>query len=148
LAEQLTAGGFQRDGNLLRREQGEVAVTVDLTDGAVTIALTDEQNLELERSCETRVYGETRGAVDAAQQRLEAELQDRLEREAEEHKQQLQREVTDRLERQLADLQRELDQAANRVTAEALKRKAAQLGRVKEISDDPQTGTLTIVVEV
>jgi hypothetical protein len=36
----------------------------------------------------------------------------------------------------------------NRVTAEALKRKAASLGQIKEMTEDPQAGSLTIVVEV
>ena len=45
-------------------------------------------------------------------------------------------------------LQKELDQAVNRVTAEALKRKAAQMGQIKEMTEDPQAGSLTIVVEV
>ena len=56
--------------------------------------------------------------------------------------------MTDQLEAQLGDLRQELDQAVNRVTAEALKRKAAQLGQIKEITEDPQAGSLTIVVEV
>jgi hypothetical protein len=41
-----------------------------------------------------------------------------------------------------------LNQAVNRVTAEALKRKAAQIGAIKEITEDAQTGSLTIKVEV
>jgi hypothetical protein len=56
--------------------------------------------------------------------------------------------VTDRLEGQLRDLRQELDQVVNRVTAESLKRKAAQLGQIKEMTEDPQAGSLTIVVEV
>lgn len=148
LAEQLVARGFERDGQVLRREQEGVAVTVDLADGTVTVGLSEEENLQLERSCEGRVYGETRGAVEAARERLEEEVQSRLEGEAEDHQRRLQQQVTDRLERELAGVQAELDQAANRATAEALKRKAAQLGRVKQISDDPQSGALTIVVEV
>ena len=34
------------------------------------------------------------------------------------------------------------------MTAEALKIKAAQMGQIKEITEDPQSGSLTIVVEV
>ena len=48
----------------------------------------------------------------------------------------------------LGDLRRELDQDVNRVTAEALKRRAAQIGQIKEMTEDPQSGSLTIVVEV
>ena len=56
--------------------------------------------------------------------------------------------VTDRLERKLGDVREELDQVVNRVTATALKHKAAQLGQIKEITEDAQSGSLTIVVEV
>ena len=55
---------------------------------------------------------------------------------------------TEPLEARLADLQVELAQAVNRTTAEALKRKAAQLGRIKEMIEDPLAGSLTIVLEV
>jgi len=44
----------------------------------------------------------------------------------------MQTKVTDRLEAQLGGLREELDQVVNRVTAEALKRKAAQLGQIKK----------------
>ena len=60
----------------------------------------------------------------------------------------MQAEVTDKLEARLGDLRRELDQAVNRVTAEALKRRAAQLGTIKQLTEDPQSGSMTIVVEV
>ena len=36
----------------------------------------------------------------------------------------------------------------NRVTAEALKIKAAPMGQIKEITEDEEAGSLTIVVEV
>jgi hypothetical protein len=150
LAEQLISRGFQREaeGDVLHRKQNGVSVSVDLADGAVTISLQDEVNLRLERSREGAVYGETRGDADAARAQIKKELEGQMSKEADEHQRQLQQSVTERLEGELADLQRELDQIANRVTAEALKRKAARLGRVKQITDDAQTGELTIVVEV
>jgi len=43
-----------------------------------------------------------------------------------------------------AQLRKELDQVANRVTAEALKRKAAQLGQIKEMTEDPESGSLFV----
>ena len=45
-------------------------------------------------------------------------------------------------------MRKELDQVVNRVTAEALKKKAAQMGRIKEVSEDKASGSLKIVVEV
>lgn len=52
------------------------------------------------------------------------------------------------LEGKLRDLRAELDSIANRVTAEALKVRASQLGEIREITEDPETGSLTIKVRV
>jgi hypothetical protein len=60
----------------------------------------------------------------------------------------LETEVTKKLQDSLADIRRELDQVINRVTAEALKKKAAQMGRITELSEDKASGSLTIVLEV
>ena len=47
-----------------------------------------------------------------------------------------------------AAMRKELDQAVNRVTADALKEKAAQIGQIKSLSEDAATGSMTIVLEV
>ena len=52
------------------------------------------------------------------------------------------------LEGKLGDLRKELDQISNRVTAEALKQKAASMGEVQEVSEDPESGSLTIRVKI
>ncbi|MEQ8790514.1 MAG: hypothetical protein RIC55_29730 [Pirellulaceae bacterium] len=148
LAEQLLARGFEQDGDVLRREQNGVVVRVDLADGTVTISLEEDEHLTLERARDGQVFGESRGEADAATDKIRKDLARELSKEAQEHQAQLQQRVTERLEGELADLQRELDQTANRVTAEALKRKAAQLGNIKQVTDDAETGELTIVVEL
>jgi len=79
---------------------------------------------------------------------LRQELQRDLEKKVGDKTSGLQSKVTDRLEGQLGDLRQDLDKVVNRVTAEALKRKAASLGQIKEITEDPQSGSMTIVVEV
>ena len=55
--------------------------------------------------------------------------------------------MTAKLEGQLRDLREELDGAVNRVTAEALKQRARELGEVQEIHEEPN-GSLTIKVRV
>ena len=61
---------------------------------------------------------------------------------------QLQGKATQELEEKLCDLQPELSDVVNKVTREALKQKARQLGSVKEVSEDEETGSLTIKIEV
>ena len=84
----------------------------------------------------------------AAEKRLREELLKELEGKAERSAGMLDSEATDQLEAALGDLQGELDAVVNRVTAEALKAKAAQLGEIKQISEDAQSGNMTIVLEV
>jgi len=71
-----------------------------------------------------------------------------LEKQAKDREAELQKQATDQLEAEVGELRKELDQAVNRATAEALKQKAKQLGQIKEMTEDPQTGSLTIVLEV
>jgi len=115
----------------------------------VTVQAEDTEEVQLRGDKEGAVYDEqSRGSRKQTQEALRAALRQDLEKEATGRTADLQKKVTDRLEAQLDDLQQELDQAVNRVTAEALKRKAAQIGQIKNMTEDPQNGSLTIVLEV
>jgi hypothetical protein len=148
LAEELERRGFERTGQTLVRKQDGVTVTVDPRTGTVTVQAEAAQQVNLEREREGHVYDDIGPGQKKAKEALREELKKDLEKEAKKEEGRLQTEVTNRLERQLADLRRELDQAVNRVTAEALKVKAAQLGQIKEITEDAETGSMTIVLEV
>ena len=52
------------------------------------------------------------------------------------------------LEKHLQEIQPEISQIVNQVTRDALKQKAQQMGTVTEISEDAESGSLTIKVEV
>jgi F0F1-type ATP synthase membrane subunit b/b' len=104
--------------------------------------------VDLEREKEGRAYDDAGASAEATRKALREDARKDLERQAAQETAKLQSQVTDRLERELAGLRQELDQAVNRVTAEALKVKAAQMGQIKELTEDPQSGSLTIVVEV
>jgi hypothetical protein len=106
------------------------------------------RDVSIEAQREGLAYDDIGPAEKTVKKSLQKQLQSDLERQAKHEQGKLQSEATKRLEGELADLQKELNQAINRVTAEALKRKAAQLGAIKEMSEDPQTGSLTIKVEV
>ena len=149
LSDELERRGYTREkgGTLVRRDQG-VTVTIDPAKGTVTVAAVATENLSLEGQKDGRTYQETGPQAQRTRQALREELQRDLEQKASKKEAGMQTQVTDKLEAQLGGLRRELDEAVNRVTAEALKRKAAQLGQIKEITEDPQVGSLTIVVEV
>ena len=146
LAAELEPLGFERDGDGMRRtgEDG-VEVEIDLKTGAVTARLGAEAEVSA-RITRTRVAD--RRNPDPSRAALAAEVSEALEAELDARSRELSGAVAERLEQALRDLRAELDPAVNRATAEALKRRAAQLGQVKEISEDPETGELTIVVEV
>ena len=150
LLEQELAGlGFQRQGDLLVRQQNDVTVEVDATTGTITARVEADEQLELEKEGEAVVYDDlTRKQSQQIQESKREELQEQIQKEVNEVESQLQKEVTDRLEAELVDLRGELDQAVNRITAEALKQKAAQIGQIKEMTEDQESGSLTIVLEV
>lgn len=151
LAADLAQRGFQRTGQLMVREDPDgVQVSVGVSGdnaGQVTVRIAREQSIDIEVEHSRRVYIDEVDADSeraALKQRVDREILNR-ERAAEE---QLSAEATAVLERKLRDLRAELDAIANRVTAEALKVRAGQLGEIREIMEDPETGSLTIKVRV
>ncbi len=147
LERELAAAGFEEreDGQWVRVDDEGVEVRVDPKEGTVTVSAGTEQQVEISREREVRAWAENDSAT---RERARAELKADLENELDEQQKKLQGEVTKKLEGKLGDLRRELDRIGNRVTAEALKRKAASLGEIQEISEDPQSGSLTIRVKI
>jgi FtsH ternary system domain X5 len=148
LREELKQRGFaEKDGRLVRQDEG-VTVEIDPNCGEVVLTSAAKRDVSIEAEREGLAYDDIGPAEKTVKKSLQKQLQSDLERQAQREQGKLQSEATKRLEGHLADMQKELNQAVNRVTAEALKRKAAQLGAIKEMSEDPQTGSLTIKVEV
>jgi hypothetical protein len=148
LAQELQRRGYQRDGDVLARTTDGVTISVDVAAGAVTVAAQSCAEVELQGEREGRAYDDEGRSAKQVREELGRQLQSDLDKRAADQEAALQTEVTDRLEGKLSDLRQELDEVSNRVTAEALKNRAAQLGRIKEISEDAQAGSLTIVLEV
>jgi hypothetical protein len=147
LAEELVGRGYEPDGDVLKKTlEGGIRVIVDPKTGTVTVQAEDCAEVQLQGEKEGRVWDET--SRRRAEQGLHEQLRDELAKRADEQEAELQNEVTQRLEKVLGELRRELDEAVNKVTGEALKIKAGQIGQIKEISEDPQSGSMTIVVEV
>jgi hypothetical protein len=140
LGDELERRGFRRqgDGTLVRRAKGAM----------VTATVETAEAVKVEAAKDGRALDHAGRNAERVRESLRQELRRDLEQKVGEKESGLQTKVTDELEAQLGALREELDQTVNRVTAEALKRKAARLGRIKEITEDPQAGSLTIVVEV
>jgi hypothetical protein len=148
LAQELQRRGYKGKSGALTREQNGILISVDPDEGTVTVSVSAQQSIELQG--EQTGWAVDDGGKHAKQirQTLRDNVKDQLEREAGGKQAQLQSKLSDRLEAHLGDLRQELNEVANRVTAEALKRKAAQMGQIKEVTEDPQSGSMTIVLEV
>jgi hypothetical protein len=148
IGRELEGRGFQRDGESLTRTADGVTTRVEPKTGTVTVTAEGTRKAVVVASAEGRAYDDAGPHASVVKESLNKAVQQDLERKIAEREAALQKEVTDRLERALCDVRLELDGAVNRATAEALKIKAGQLGTIKEIAEDRESGSLTIVVEV
>ena len=148
LADQLAAHGFEREGNKATRTEGDLTTEVDLETGEFVVRAARDEEVELTTEKTGYYYDDAGPKKKQVAESLRQQARDGFDKEAEAKTESLQRELTDRLEQELAGITCELDQVVNQVTADALKIKAAQLGQIKQVTDDPESGSLTIVVEV
>lgn len=149
LADELRVRGFtERGGQLVRTEKDGVVIEVDPCAATVTVRIEGEKEVTVESEREVWTATAPGKGQDPEKENLRKQALQDLQRDAAAKQADLQKRLTDRLEGQLADLRKELDAAVNRVTGQALKEKAAQIGQIKELTEDAQTGSLTIVLEV
>ena len=146
LAAELAGIDFIRDGDTMRRVDDDgVTIAIDLTTGTVTARLSTEADVDLsiERSATVAEEWQEQG-----RERLREQVAAELEAGVEARRREMTAELTRKLEQRLRDLGAELDRVGNRATAEALKARARQLGEIQEISENHETGELTIKVRV
>jgi hypothetical protein len=148
LKNELQQRGFEEQDGKMVRQTGNVTVSIDPQTGEVAIKAEAKDSVNLDAEREDWGYDDVGPAEEKIRERLSEQLKKDLERKAEQHQSKLQSKATEKLEGVMDDLRNELGQAVNRVTAEALKRKAASMGAIKEMTEDPEAGTLTIKVEV
>lgn len=149
LKDELKERGFseQEDGTMTRAD-GPLTVTVDPCNGEVSVKSEVKEGVNLEATRETTGYDDLGPGESGLRRRVQEQLKQDLERKAEKEAERLQTAATDALEQHLEELQPELAKVVNKVTRDALKVKAKQIGTVKEIAEDAETGSLTIKVEV
>ena len=148
LVGELKVRGFEEaDGKLVRSREG-VTVTVDPKTGTVGVKAEAGEHVKLETEKEGWGYDDVGPKTAQIRQQLSEQAKAELERRAQRQQDRLQGEATEKLEGGLAAVRKDLNDAVNFVTREALKRKAATLGQIKEMSEDPEAGSLTIKVEL
>lgn len=149
LRRELRGKGYneQTDGTFTRHDEN-ITITIDPKTVEVTVRSQVGKEVTVEAKRETYGYDDVGPGQKEIRDRVREELQQEIEQKSRREAERLQAEATSDLEKKLCDLQPELSEVVNKVTREALKQKAGQLGNIKEISEDAQSGELTIKVEV
>jgi hypothetical protein len=149
LREELKKRGFeeQPDGNLIRKD-GELTVKVDPCSGEVSVKAETEETVSQEVRRDATGFNDVGPSERSLRQRVKDQLKADLDKKFEQEQNRLQGKATEALEKHLQELQPEISEVVNQVTRDALKQKAQQMGTVKEISEDAESGSLTIKVEV
>ncbi|MCS6850051.1 MAG: hypothetical protein NZ700_02640 [Gemmataceae bacterium] len=151
LRDELLRRGFRPDKGQLVRQKDDITVSADPLTGLVRLESQKEVQATVTAQEDVILPANVSEDITVTKAKevlrvkvLEPNLDKRLAETVAEARASLARQ----LEAELVNLRQELDQAVNRVTAEALKRRAAQLGAIKHITEDQASGSLTIVVEV
>jgi hypothetical protein len=149
LREELKNRGFvERDDGTLARQDGSVTVVVDPCSGEVTVKAETEETINQEARREATGFNDIGPGQDNLRDRVKDQLKHDLEKKFDQEQSRLQTKATEELEKHLNEIQPEISQIVNQVTRDALKQKAQQMGTVKEISEDAESGSLTIKLEV
>ena len=149
LAQELKNRGFEEreDGTLVRTD-GKVTVTVEPCTGEVSVKAETEETVNQEVKREATGFNDVGPNEKSLRERVKEQLKSDLDKKFEQEQSRLQTEATRRLEEHLQEIQPEISEVVNKVTRDALKQKAQQMGTVKEISEDAESGSLTIKLEV
>lgn len=145
LGDALAEKGWSVTDGVARKELGEAVAEVELATGRVRLTASAEEQVEIDGELSKQVYEEH---LDGAQKDLEQRLSQKLARDAKAHDEAVGKRLGDALERALIEIKPELDEVTDQVTRASLREKADQLGEVLDVSENPETGEMTIRVKV
>lgn len=150
LRNELAKRGFeeQDDGTMTRTEKNGVTVTIDPCNGQVTVKAETGEMINQEVKRDATGFNDVGPNEKSLRERVKEQLKSDLDRKFEQEQSRLQTEATQELEKRLDELKPEISQIVNQVTRDALKQKAQQMGTVTEVSEDAESGSLTIKLEV
>ena len=149
LKGELKSRGFEEadDGTMVRKS-GAITVSVDPCNGDVTVKSETKEDKTIEVTRDGHAIDDIKGSRNAVTGRLKQKAKDEIEKRFDVEQEKSQAAATETLEKSLTDLQPEMNSIVNKITREALKAKAAQMGRIQEISEDAESGSMTIKIEV
>src|SRR4051812_31038962 len=149
LREELKKRGFeeQDDGSMLRKD-GDVTVRIDPCSGEVTVKAETEATVDQEAKRDATGFNDIGPNESSLRDRVKEQLKQDLDKKFDQEQSRLQNQATEELEKHLNEIQPEISQIVNQATRDALKQKAQQMGTVTEVSEDAESGSLTIKLEV
>jgi hypothetical protein len=149
LRDELQQRGFtENEDGTLTRVEGDVTVTVDPCNGEVSVKASAEKTVTEQGTREATAWNDVGPGRKSVETQARDQLKKDLDKKIDKEQEKLQEQATAALEKELHDLQPELAEIVNKVTRDALKQKAAQMGTIMEIAEDPNSGSMTIKVEV
>jgi hypothetical protein len=149
LKNELKKRGFEEheDGKMIRKD-GDVTVVIDPCSGEVSVKAETAETVSQEAKRDATGFNDVGPNESSLRDRVKDQLKQDLDKKFDHEQSRLQNKATEQLERHLNELQPEIAEVVNQVTRDALKQKAQQLGTVTEITEDAESGSLTIKVEV
>lgn len=149
LREELKKRGFEeQDNGTMIRKDGDITVKIDPCNGEVSVKAETEETVNQEARREATGFNDVGPNEKNLREKVKEQLKQDLDKKFDQEQSRLQNKATEELEKHLQELQPEISEVVNQVTRDALKQKAQQMGTVKEISEDAESGSLTIKVEV
>jgi len=149
LKKELTEKGFaEGDDGTYRRTDGNVTITVNPKTFELSVRADVDEEVTLEARRHAGGYDDVGPSERATKAGLQEQLAKDIDAKAHEQTERLRGRASEQLEEKLRDLEPELSEMVNKVTREALKQKAKQLGTIKELHEDEASGSLTITIEV
>jgi hypothetical protein len=143
LGAELESRGFTIEGDTATRTEPDgLVIVVDLRNNTLNVSLGSDDDVNETVNLEARVANPV-----GAEDKLRDDAMNKLDEQIAKRTDALRQEITQRLEGRLGDVKKEIDQAVNVTTVNALTEKAQQLGHIQDVSKD-EVGNVTIRVKL
>lgn len=149
LKAELEKEGFEEKEGIMIKVDGNEKITIDPNCGEIIISSNEQEEVVIKKQGDATWYEEN--SEEMKERSIESKkksLQQEIEKDRKGKEKELQIKTSERLEKKLIDVKPQLDKVVNKVTREALKRKASQMGEITELKEDDTSGNMIIKVEL